>query len=184
MLMECSGGPSIDWQRRWFIRRLINFKKNTLDKRPYPDWYMQNPTHCNSTRQPILPSTTPETYICEPDFEWDPSYNKTLYDTGKLIFRQTIKVPLHEFVLGTNMDISTTPKRRDDTSYVPIPHAEEEEHDNEVSILATPPPSTIRPILKNDNNSTPTVYQSSQKLSATTRDSGNHDVVPHESRES
>ena len=79
--MECSGKSSIDWQRRWLIRRLIKFNKNTLDKLPYPDWYTQNPTHYNSTRRPLLPSNTPETYIYDPDFQCDPYYNETLYDT-------------------------------------------------------------------------------------------------------
>ena len=64
MLMEYSGKPSTNWQRRWLFRRLIKIKKNTLDKLPYPDWYIQNPpTHYNTTRRPLLPSSVLETYI-------------------------------------------------------------------------------------------------------------------------
>ena len=77
-------------------------------------------------------------------------------------------MPFHEF--KTNTDISTTPKRRDDTSHVPVPQAEEEEHENEVSVLVTPPPSTIRPILKYNNNLLSTAYQSPQKIPATSNE--------------
>ena len=116
--------------------------------KPYPlQLYPPNPTSQHNSQY-------------DPDFECS-----TL-----LIFKQTINVPFHEFVTKTNMDISTTPKRRDDISHVPIPQAEEAEHDNEKSILLTPPPSTIRPILKYNSNSTPTVYQSPQKPPPTTNE--------------
>ena len=167
--MECSGEPSIDWQRRWLIRRLIKFNKSTLDKLPYPDWYIQNPTQCNTTRRPVLPSSTPETYIYDPDFECDPYYNDTLYDTTNLVFRQSINVPFHEFIAKTNMDISTTPKRKDDLNHTPEPQAEEE-HDTEITVIVTPPTTSLKSILKHNNQSPPVDYESPKKLPATSNE--------------
>ena len=167
--MECSGEPSVDWQRRWLIRRLIKFNKNTLDKLPYPDWYTQNPTHYNSTRRPLLPSSTPETYIYDPDFQCDPYYNETLYDTENLVFRQSINVPFHEFIARTNMDISTAPKRKDDTNHTPEPQAEEE-HDKEITVIVSPPTTPLKSILRHNNASPLTVQQSPKKLPATSNE--------------
>ena len=166
--MECSGESSIDWQRRWLIRRLIKFNKNTLDKLPYPDWYTQNPTHYNS-RRPLLPSSTPETYIYDPDFQCDPYYNETLYDTEKLVFKQSINVPFHEFITRTNMDISTTPKRKDDTSHTPELQAEEE-HDTEITVIVTPPTTSLKSILKHKNQPPPVDHESPKKLPATSNE--------------
>ena len=162
--MECSGEPSIDWQRRWLIRRLIKFNKNTLDTLPYPDWYTQNPTHYNSTRRPLLPSSTPETYIYDPDFECDPYYNETLYDTENLVLRQSTNVPIYEFI--ANMDISTIPKRKDDTNHTPEPQAEEE-HDTEITVIVTPPSTSLQSILNHNNESPLSAHLSPKKLPAT-----------------
>ena len=167
--MECSGESSIDWQRRWLIRRLIKFNKNTFDKLPYPDWYTQNPTHYNSTRRPLLPSSTPETYIYDPDFQCDPYYNETLYDTEKLVYKQSINVPFHEFITRTNMDISTTPKRKDDTSHTPELQAEEE-HDTEITVIVTPPTTSLKSILKHKNQPPPVDHESPGKLPATSNE--------------
>ena len=167
--MECSGDPSIDWQRRWLIRRLIKFNKSLLDKHPYPDWYIQNPTQYNTTRTPLLPSSTPETYIYDPDFECDPYYNDTLYDTTNLVFRQSINVPFHEFIAKTNMDITTTPKRKDDLNHTPEPQAEEE-HDTEITVIVTPPTTSLKSILKHNNQPPPVDYESPKKLPATSNE--------------
>ena len=80
MFAECSGEPSTDWQRRWLIRRLIKFNKSTLDKLKYPEWYLENPQLYNSTRRPLPPSSTPDTYIHDPDYGCDPYHNSDLYD--------------------------------------------------------------------------------------------------------
>ena len=167
--MECSGEPSIDWQRRWLIRHLIKFNKNTLDKLPYPDWYTQNPTHYNSTRRPLLPGSTPETYNYDPDLKCEPYYNETLYDTENLVFRQSINVPFHEFIARTNMDISTTPKRKYDTSHTPDPQAEEE-HDTEITVIVTPPTTSVKSIRKHNNQPPPADYESPKKLPATSNE--------------
>ena len=53
-ITECTGEPSPHWQRRWLIRQLIKFNKITLDKLPYPEWCVQNPTLYNYTRRTAL----------------------------------------------------------------------------------------------------------------------------------
>ena len=50
----------------------------------------------------------------------------------------------------TNMDISTTPKRKDAINHAPVPQAEEE-HDTELTVIVTPPAASLKPILKHSN---------------------------------
>ena len=50
------------------------------------------------------------------------------------------------------MDISTTPKRKDDINHAPVPQAEEE-HDTEITVIVTPPAASLKPILKYSNKS-------------------------------
>ena len=98
-----------------------------------------------------------------------------LYDTENLIFRQSINVPFHEFIAKTNMNISTTPKRKDDISHTPEPQAEEE-HDTEITVIVTPPTTSLKSILK-QNNQTPPV-DSQETPSHLQRNTGCYDVVP------
>ena len=165
MFMECSGEPSIDWQRQWLVRRLMKFNKNTLDKLAFPDWYDRNPNHYNSTRRPLLPSTTTETYIYDHDFECDPYFNETIYDTQNLAFRQSINVPFLEFIARTNMDISTAPKRKDDINHTPETQAEKE-HDTEITVIVAPPTTSLKSILKHNTELPLTEHQSPKKLPA------------------
>ena len=112
MFAECSGEPSTDWQRRWLVRRLIKINKSTIDKLQYPEWYHGNPQLYNSTRRPFSSSSTPDTYIRDPDYGCDPYHNPDLYDQVTLTFKDTINVPFHNFIKRTNMNLDTT-KRKD-----------------------------------------------------------------------
>ena len=67
------------------------------------------------------------------------------------------------------MDISTTPKQKDDINYAPVPQTEEE-HDTEITVIVTPPAASLNPILKHSNTSLLTEPQSPQKLPATTNE--------------
>ena len=147
MFAECSGEPSTDWQRRWLIRRLTKFNKPTIDKLPYPEWYQENHLLYNSTRRPLPPSSTPLTYIFDPDYNCDPYHNPDLYDQETLTFKGTINVPFHDFVKRANMNLDIT-KRRDDgnDSHSPVQHAEEQDRD--LQVVVAPPTITLRPIFK------------------------------------
>ena len=112
MFAECSGEPSTDWQQRWFIRRLTKLNKSTIDKLPYPEWYQENPQLYNSTRRPLPPSSTPLTYIHDPDYDCDPYHNLDLYDQVTLTFKETINVPFHDFVKMTNMNLDITKRAK------------------------------------------------------------------------
>ena len=63
------------------------------------------------------------------------------------------------------MVISTTPKRKDDTSHTPEPQAEED-HDTEITVIVTPPTTSLKSILKHKNPSPPVDYESPKKLPA------------------
>ena len=67
------------------------------------------------------------------------------------------------------MDISTTPKRKDDISYTPEPQAEEE-HDTEITVIVTPPTTSLKSILKHNNQPPPVDYESPKKLPATSNE--------------
>ena len=64
------------------------------------------------------------------------------------------------------MDISTTPKWKDATNHTPEPQAEEE-HDTEITVIVTPPSTSLQSILKHNNESPLTAHQSPKKLPAT-----------------
>ena len=147
MFAECTGEPSTDWQRRWLIRRLIKFNKSTIDKLQYPAWYLENPQMYNSTRRPLPPSSTPDTYFHDPDYGCDPYHNPDLYDQTTLTFKETINVPFHEFVKKTNMNLDTTKRRIDDNNdHPPVPHADEQE--TELQVIVSPPEYPLKPIIK------------------------------------
>ena len=67
------------------------------------------------------------------------------------------------------MDISTTPKRKDDLNHTPKPHADEE-HDTEITVIVTPPTTSLKSILKHNNQSPPVDYESPKKLPATSNE--------------
>ena len=67
------------------------------------------------------------------------------------------------------MDISLTPKRKDDINHAPVPQAEEE-HDTEITVIVTPPAASLKPILKHSNTSLLSESQSPQKIPATTNE--------------
>ena len=64
------------------------------------------------------------------------------------------------------MDISTTPRRKDDLSHTPEPQAEEE-YDTEITVIVTPPTTSLKSILKHNNQSPLADFQSPMKLPAT-----------------
>ena len=170
MYMECSGEPSADWQRRLLTRWLIKFNQTTLNKLHHPDRYVQHPTLFNSTRRPLLPSITPETYIYELDLNCDPYHNPTIYDAEQLTFKQTINVPFQEFAKRTNTNLSTTGKHKHDTIRHATVHQGDEKHDTEITVLVALQPENIKTILKLRFNSTPTGFQSPQKLPVATNE--------------
>ena len=67
------------------------------------------------------------------------------------------------------MDISTIPKRKDDLNHTPEPQAEEE-HDTEITVIVTPPTTSLKSILKHNNQSPPVDYESPKKLPATSNE--------------
>ena len=67
------------------------------------------------------------------------------------------------------MDISTTPKRKDDLNHTPEPQAEEK-HDTEITVIVTPPTNSLKSILKHKNQSAPVDYESPKKLPATSNE--------------
>ena len=147
MFAECCGEPSTDWQRRWLIRCLIKFNKSTLDKLKYQEWFLGNPQLYNSTRRPLPPSSTPDTYIHDPDYGCDAYHNPDLYDQATLTFKETINVPFHEFVKKTKMNLNITKRRTEDNGDHPsVPHADEQEL--ELEVIVSPPPYPLKPILK------------------------------------
>ena len=147
MLAERSGEPSTDSQRRWLIRRSIKFNKSTIDKQQYPEWYHENPQRYNSTRRPLPPSSTPDTYIHDPDYGCDPYHNPDLFDQVTLTFRETINVPFHDFVKKTNMNLDIT-KRKDVGNDSHPPAYQDEEQDPETQVIVTPTTVQPRSILK------------------------------------
>ena len=67
------------------------------------------------------------------------------------------------------MNISTTPKRKDDISHTPEPQAEEE-HDTEITLIVTPPTTSLKSILKHNNQTPPVDFRSPKKLPATSNE--------------
>ena len=65
------------------------------------------------------------------------------------------------------MKLCTTGRPTDDTSHAPVQQADEE-HDTEITVLVTPPPENIRPILETNHNPPMTSFQSPSKVPATT----------------
>ena len=168
MFAECSGEPSTDWQRRWLIRRLIKFNKSTVDKLKCPEWYLENPQLYNSTRRPLPSSSTPETYIHDPDYGCDPYHSPDLYDQTTLTFKETINVSFHEFVKKTNMNQDITKRRTENNGdQPPIPHADEQ--DMELQVVVSPPAYPLKPILKTLVHDT-TVSRSPTRTPASTNE--------------
>ena len=168
MFAECSGEPSTDWQRRWLIRRLIKFNKSTVDKLQYPEWYQENPQLYNTTRRPLPPSSTPLTYILDPDYDCDPYHNPDLYDQTTLTFKETINVSFHEFAKKTNMNLDTTKRKEDgNPSHSPVQNAEKQ--DEEIQVIVTPPAISLKPILKPQTTSS-TVYGAPTRVPAPTNE--------------
>ena len=77
------------------------------------------------------------------------------------------------------MDISTTPKRKDDMRHAPVPQVEEE-HDTEITVFVTPLSSTLKSILNSSPLTEIPVTPESPRHNK--RDPGSHDVVLHKSR--
>ena len=67
------------------------------------------------------------------------------------------------------MDIWTTPKRKDDHNHTPEPQAEED-HDTEITVIVTPPTTSLKSILKRNNQSPRVDYESPKKLPATSNE--------------
>ena len=65
-----------------------------MDKLHYPEWCHENPQLYIATRRPLPSSSTPDTYIHDPDYGCDPYHNPDLYDQVDLTFKETINVPL------------------------------------------------------------------------------------------
>ena len=101
--------PSLDWQRRWQIHKLHNYNRQTTTKKDYPQGYIDNRTDYNTPKRPLPESTSPETYIQDPDFNCDPYHNPQLYDRKTLTFRQRECTPFEEYINKTGMNISTEP---------------------------------------------------------------------------
>ena len=136
MYEECSGEPCTDWQRRWLIQRLIKNNKSSQGKVQYPDWHTQKPTKNYSTRLPVLPSSTSETYMYEPDYDGDPYQSPEIWDRVELTFEQIIKVSYLEFVMKNNMNISRSERKQiDDFSHTAVRNAR---HGHELVVAAAP----------------------------------------------
>ena len=60
-------------------------------------------------------STSPETYIHDPDFNCDPYHNPQLCDRETSTFRQRECTPFEEYIKKTGMNISTEPRYRPKT---------------------------------------------------------------------
>ena len=168
MFAEFSSEPSTDWQRRWLIRRPIKFNKSTLDKLKYPEWYLENPQLYNSSRRPLPPSSTPDTYIHHPDYSCDPYHNPDLYDQATLTFKETINVPFHEFVKKTNMNLDINKRRADDNGdHLPVPPADLQ--DIELQVIVSPLVYPLKSILKTLVSNT-TVNRSPTRVPAPTNE--------------
>ena len=109
---ECHEQPSLDWQRRWQIHTLNRHRRQNLDKKDYPLWYLENPTDYETPKRPLPESTNPETYVHDPDFNCDPYYNPQIYDKTTLTFKQRECTPFEEFIKQTGINISTESRQR------------------------------------------------------------------------
>ena len=107
--------PSLDWQQRWQIHKLHKYNRQTTTKKDYPQGYIDNPTDYNTPKRPLPESTSPETYIHDPDFNCDPYHNPQLYDRETSTFRQGECTPFEEYIKKTGMNISTEPRHRPKT---------------------------------------------------------------------
>ena len=117
--------PSLNWQRRWQIHKLLKYNRQTTTKKGYPQWYIDNPTDYNTPKRPLPESTSPETYIHDPDFNCDPYHNPQLYDRETLTFRQRECTPFEEYIKKTGMNISTEPRHRPKTVQ-PVPEYDQD----------------------------------------------------------
>ena len=101
----------------------------------------------NSTRRPLPLSSTPDTYIHDPDYGCDPYHNPDSYDQATLTFKETINVPFHEFAKKTNMNLDITKKRTEHNGdHPPVPHADEQ--DMELQVIVSAPAYPLKPIIK------------------------------------
>ena len=129
---------------------------------------LRKPQLYNSTRRPLPPSSTPDTYIHDPDYSCDPYHNHDLYDQATLTFKETINVPFHEFVKKTNMNLDITKRRADDNGdHPPVPHADEQ--DIEPQVIVSPPAYPLKSILKTLVSNT-TVNRSPTRVPAPTNE--------------
>ena len=173
--------PSLDWQRRWQIHRLHKYNRQNTTKKDYPQWYLNNPNDYDTPKRPLPETTTPETYIHDPDFNCDPYHNPKIYDKTTLTFKQRECTPFEEFIKTTGMNISTEPRHRPKTIQ-PVP---EYDQDTERVTEILVDESTTRPksILKNHGSQTtapqsPPKHQTTNPIRAGIVRSPTMDVAP------
>ena len=142
--------PSLDWQRKWQIHKLHKYNRQTMTKKDYPQWYIDNPTDYNTQKQPLPESTSPETYIHDPDFNCDPYHNPQFYDRETLTFRQRECTPFEEYIKKTGMNISTEPRHRPKTVQ-PVPDYDQDV-ESVTEILVDNPTNRPKFILKNQGS--------------------------------
>ena len=142
--------PSLDWQRRWQIHKLHKYNRQTTTKKDYPQWYIDNPTDYKTPKRPLPESTSPETYIHDPDFNCDPFHNLQLYDRETLTFRQRECTPFEEYIKKTGMNISTEPRHRPKTVQ-PVPDYDQDV-ERVTEILVDDPTNRPKSILKNQES--------------------------------
>ena len=113
--------PSLDWQRRWQIHKLHKYNLKTTTKKDYAQWYLENPANYNTPKRTLPESTSPETYIHDPDFNCDPYHNPQLYDKPTLTFKQRECTPFEEYIKRPGMNITTDSRHRPKTVQQPVP---------------------------------------------------------------
>ena len=142
--------PSLDWQRRWQIHKLHKCNRQTTTEKDYPQWYIDNPNDYNTPKRPLPESTSPETYIHDPDFNCDPYHNPQLYDRETLTFRQRECTPFEEYIKKTGMNISAEPRLRPKTVQ-PVPDYDQDV-ERVTEILVDNPTNRPKPIIKNQGS--------------------------------
>ena len=139
--------PSLDWQRRWQFHRLHKYNRQNTTKKDYPQWYFNNPNDYDTPKRPLPENTTPETYIHDPDFNFDPYHNPQLYNRESLTFRQRECTPFEEYIKKTGMNISTEPQHRPKTIQ-PVPDYDQDA-ERVTEILVDDTTNRPKSILKN-----------------------------------
>ena len=140
-----------------------------------------NPNDYDTPKRPLPETTTPETYIHNPDFNCDPYHNPKIYNKTTLTFKQRECTPIEEFIKTTEMNISTEPRHRPKTIQ-PVP---EYDQDTERVTEILVDESTTRPksILKNHGSQTtapqsPPKHQTANPIRAGIVRSPTMDVAP------